>query len=547
MSESGKGNSKNRSFVGGAIILGIAGLIIKVLGAAFRIPLANIIGDDGMGYYQTAYPIYVFFLTIATAGIPTAISRMVAERNAVDRPRDAFKVFKVSLVLMSCIGLVSMLVLLFGAGAITDYIREPGAIYAMRAIAPALLFCPIMASFRGFFQGRQNMAPTASSQVIEQVFRVAAGLGLAVFLLNRGLEYAAAGASFGATAGGLFGLIGILIIYLKRRPRIMRELEASPEDSGEKASEILKDILIIAVPITIGSTVMPIVNVIDTAIVKARLIDAGFSSDIARSLYGQLTGMAAPLINFPQVLTQAVSMSLVPVVASAFKRKETAFMQENISLGLRYALIISTPMAVGMMALSRPIMLLLYPLQKESAVSAAGCLKIFAVGIVFLAMVQTLTGILQGVGKQQIPVRNLCIGVLAKIILTYTLTGIPSVNVRGAAIGTVTAYITAAVLNLFSVRKYTGTKIDFVQTIVKPVFSSAIMGFAAWGTYKLFAAHMGNALSTVAGIAVGVLVYFLMALATQTLTMSELESIPKAGKLVKFAKFLSRPFKKTEK
>ena len=547
MGEPNKNNSKNRSFVGGAIILGIAGLIIKVLGAAFRIPLANIIGDDGMGYYQTAYPIYVFFLTIATAGIPTAISRMVAERNAVDRPRDAFKVFKVSLALMFGIGLTSSLILFFGAGAITQYIREPGAIHAMRAIAPALLFCPVMASFRGFFQGRQNMAPTATSQVVEQVFRVAAGLGLAVFLLKRGLEYAAAGASFGATAGGLFGLIGIFFIYMRRRSGILAELEAVPDDSGEKASEILRDILIIAVPITIGSTVMPIVNVIDTAIVKARLIDAGFTSDVARGLYGQLTGMAAPLINFPQVLTQAVSMSLVPVVASAFKRKETAFMQENIALGLRYALIISTPMAVGMMALSRPIMLLLYPLQKESAVSAAGCLKIFAVGIIFLAMVQTLTGILQGVGKQQIPVRNLMIGVLAKIIITYSLTGIPSINVRGAAIGTVTAYITAAVLNLLSMRKYTGTRIDFVQTIVKPVFSSAIMGFAAWGVQSFLYPHLGNALSTVAGIGVGFVVYILMALSTQTLTISELEAIPRAGRLVKLAKILSKPFKNTEK
>lgn len=544
MSES---NSKNRSFVGGAVILGIAGLAIKVLGAAFRIPLANIIGDDGMGYYQTAYPIYVFFLTIATAGIPTAISRMVAERNAVDKPHEAYRVFKVSLALLTGIGLASSLILFFGAGAITEYIKEPRAIFAMRAIAPALLFCPVMASFRGFFQGRQNMTPTAASQVIEQVFRVAAGLGLAVFFLNRGVEYAAAGASFGATAGGLFGLIGIVIVFLRHRAKINSELAAFPKTSEESAGEILKDILIIAVPITIGSTVMPIVNVIDTAIVKSRLIYAGYSSDVARSLYGQLTGMAAPLINFPQVLTQAVSMSLVPVVASAFKRKETQFMQDNIALGLRYALIISTPMAVGMMALSKPIMLLLYPLQKESAVSAAGCLRIFAVGIIFLAMVQTLTGILQGVGKQTIPVRNLCIGVIAKIILTYTLTGIPSVNVRGAAIGTVTAYTTAAVLNLLSVRKYTGTRIDIVQTIVKPLFSSVIMGLAAWGTHRLLIGFLGNALSTVAGIGAGVIVYVLMALSTETLTIKELEAIPKAEKLVKLAKILSRPFKKTEK
>lgn len=544
MAEENVQNNKNRSFVGGAIVLGIAGLIIKVLGAAFRIPLTNIIGDDGIGYYQTAYPIYVFFLTIATAGIPTAISRMVAERNALDRPHEAFRVFRLSLELLFSIGLVSSLMLFFGAGAITDHIKEPGAIFAMRAIAPALLFCPVMAAFRGFFQGRQNMSPTAVSQVIEQLFRVSVGLGLAVLLLKRGVEYSAAGASFGATAGGAFGLIGMIVIYLRQRPKIRAELAAAPSSGEEKASRILRDMLIIAVPITLGSTVMPIVNIIDTAIVKSRLIDAGFSSDVARGLYGQLTGMAAPLINFPQVLTQAVSMSLVPVVASAFKRKEIVFMQKNIALGLRYALIISAPMAVGMMVLSEPVMLLLYPLQKESAISAAACLRIFAIGIVFLAIIQTLTGILQGVGRQRVPVRNLFFGVLAKILITYTLTGIPFINVSGAAVGTVCAYVTAAVLNLVSVRRYTGARLDIFQILVKPVMSSAVMGVAAWLSYRIISGFAGNAVSSVVSIFVGVIVYALMVIVTQTLTIDELEAVQGGGKLAKMAgKFMKCPQK----
>ena len=531
-------NEKNKSFVGGAIILGIAGILIKVLGAAFRIPLANIIGDSGMGYYQTAYPIYNLFLVIATAGIPTAISRMVSERVALDKHWEAHRVFTTSLKLLFGIGIVLSCSMFFGSQFIANLVKEPDAVWCMRATAPALLFCPLMASFRGYFQGRQNMNPTAVSQVVEQIFRVAIGLALAIFLVPKGLNIAAAGANFGASAGGVFGCIGILLIYLKKKPQIDGELASVPKTNEQGAGEILKDILIIAIPITIGAAVMPIINTIDTVIVKTRLISIGYSSDIARGLYGQLSGMAAPLINFPQVLTQAVSMSLVPVVASAHKRGELGFMRDNIALGLRYALIISTPCAFGMMFLAKPIMLLLYPLQRESAISAAGCLAILAVGIIFLASVQTLTGILQGIGKQLIPVRNLCIGALVKVVTTYILTGIPAINVEGAAIGTVCAYLTAAVLNLAAVKKYTGAVIDIKLTLLKPVMSSLVMGCFALAAQKILVGALGNAVSTLVGVGIGVIMYLFMVLKTGTLTVEELSGMPKGHKLVSILKKL---------
>ena len=524
---------KNKSFVKGAVILGIAGLTIKILGAAFRIPLTNIIGDSGMGYYQTAYPIYVLFLTVATAGIPTAISRMVAERNAVDQPYEAHRVFKLSFMLLLSIGVFSSGILFFGAESITRFIKEPEAVYAMKAIAPALFFVPLMASFRGYFQGLENMTPTASSQIIEQFFRVSVGLGLAVYFLPKGLQYAAAGASFGATAGGIFGFAGILIIYALNRKAIMASLEDADKVPVESARKILWGLLVIAVPITIGASIMPIINTIDAAIVKIRLVDIGYDSAVARGLYGQLTGMAAPLINFPQVLTQAVAMSLVPVVASSRRRADLDFMKQNIATGLRYAFILSVPCAVGMMVLSEPIMLLLYPMQPESAVNAASCLAILAAGIIFLANVQTLTGVLQGVGKQAIPVRNLFLGALVKIIITYVLTGIPSINVRGAALGTVMAYFVAALLNLISVKKYTQTTIDLKLTFFKPLLSAATMGLAVLVVYRMLAQGMPNSLATLLSIVFGALVYVCMIFVTRSITLKELETMPRTHKLVK--------------
>ncbi|MDD4582910.1 MAG: polysaccharide biosynthesis protein [Eubacteriales bacterium] len=531
-----------KTFLQGAVILGIAGLIIKLLGAVFRIPLANIIGDTGMGYYQTAYPVYVLLLTLSTAGIPVAISRMVAERNALGHPYEAYRVFSVSFVLLFGIGIFSSALLFFGAEAIVNYLGNPGAKHAMMAIAPALFFVPMMAAFRGFFQGTQDMKPTALSQVAEQLFRVIIGLTLAILLISRGLEFAAAGASFGATAGAVGGLGTIILIFIYRRKDIFREIGKFPGEPIEKSSSILIQILIIAIPITIGAAIMPIMNTIDLAIVIRRLAASGFTHDAANSLYGQLTGMAGPLINFPQVLTQAIAMSLVPAVAASYKRREMDFLRYNVELGLRTALILGLPSAFGLMILAEPIMLLLYPAQRASAVSAAPSLMILAFGVIFLATVQTLTGVLQGIGKQLVPVGNLAVGAGVKVVITYVLTGIPSINIQGAAIGTVAAYIVASVLNLLAVRNYIGTGFDLKLTIIKPLIAVLVMSGCVYLSHRLHYEVLGklmesdtisNALATIISISLGALVYGFMLITTKAISSEELKLLPKGEKLIR--------------
>ncbi len=386
-----------KSFFKGAVILGIAGLIVKVFGAFFRIPLANIIGDTGMGYYQTAYPIYVLLLTLSTSGIPTAIARLVSERTAVGNHREAYRVFRLSFQLLLGLGIVTCLILFTGAPYIVQIMKgETEAIYSMRAIAPALLFVPMMAAFRGYFQGLQDMTPTASSQVIEQLFRVVCGLSLALLLLPYGLKFAAAGASSGAAIGAVCGLIAIFILFLKRRRGIVESCSNSVSDEKEPAKKILSRIIIIAVPVTIGAAIMPIMSNIDLLIVVRRLVDTGYTSAEANSLYGQLSGFATPLINLPQVLTESIAISLVPAIAAA--RPVKGYRISSVQCHFRYphpAMLVGMPCAVGLMVLAQPIMLLLYPAQQESALSAAESLVILAFGSIFLSLVQTLTGILQ--------------------------------------------------------------------------------------------------------------------------------------------------------
>ncbi len=522
-----------KSFFKGAVILGIAGLIVKVFGAFFRIPLANIIGDTGMGYYQTAYPIYVLLLTLSTSGIPTAIARLVSERTAVGNHREAYRVFRLSFQLLLGLGIVTCLILFAGAPYIVQIMKgETEAIYSMRAIAPALLFVPMMAAFRGYFQGLQDMTPTASSQVIEQLFRVVCGLSLALLLLPYGLKFAAAGASSGAAIGAVCGLIAIFILFLKRRRGIVESCSNSVSDEKEPAKKILSHIIIIAVPVTIGAAIMPIMSNIDLLIVVRRLVDTGYTSAEANSLYGQLSGFATPLINLPQVLTQSIAMSLVPAIAAAHRSKDTEFLQYNATFGIRTAMLVGMPCAVGLMVLAQPIMLLLYPAQQESALSAAESLVILAFGSIFLSLVQTLTGILQGIGKQLVPVFNLAVGAAVKIVVTYVLTGIPSVNVKGAAAGTAAAYLTATILNLMAVRRYTGCRAAFSMTYGKPVISAAVMGIVVWGIYHLVSLAAGNVISTLLSVLCGVIVYAALILKLKGITAEEIERLPKGSKIV---------------
>ena len=530
-----------RTFMRGAVILGAAGIVVKILGAFFRIPLGNWIAADGMAYYQTVYPIYNLLLTVATAGIPVAISRMVSERISCDNYWGANRVFKVSLYVMIALGVVLFAATFLLADTIVGLLAKEGmddAVYALRAIAPALLFVPVMASFRGYFQGMQNMRPTAISQIFEQFFRVVVGLILARILLSSGKAYAAAGATFGATAGSFMGLVTVFLIYmlLKSTKSHQKKMAVSHREfigNYEPPSKIIKQIFIIAIPITLGAAIMPIMQSIDSALVINRLVDNGWTVGEARSLFGQLTGYAASLVNMPQVITQAIAISLVPAISTAFSLKDHDFMQHNVKLGVRTAVIIGLPCTVGLFVLAEPIMLLLYPLQKADAISAANALVALSIGVIFLALVQTLTSILQGVGKQNIPAINLLIGAVVKLILTYTLTGIPALNAKGAAIGTVAAYIIATILNLVAVKKYTGTRFDIGVTFIRPLISAIVMGVLAFIIYFVLSMFLGNSISTLGAVGVAGIAYVILLFVSGSIKEKELAEFPKGGKLVK--------------
>lgn len=534
-----------KSLIKGASILAIAGIIAKIMGAVFRLPLINWIGDTGMANYSPAYYIYAFLVILATSGLPVAISKLVSESLAVGNHYQADKVFKLSSALMMAMGFVFFLILFIFAPQIAELMGNKDAALGMRAIAPSLLLVPLMAAFRGYFQGMQNMKPTAISQVAEQFFRTIVGLGAAFYLfyvagdnfIDGYDKYAlgASGANLGATAGSIGGLLMILLIYGLANKKIRKKIAKSKHMGAANSKIILKKILVIAVPITIGAAIYPILNLIDSALVMNRLMDgAGFSHEVAKELYGQLSGFVGSLINFPQLLSQSVAVSLVPVIAAAHKLKNRKEMNDNVMLGLRMASIVGFPCAFGLIALSKPILLLLYPVQAESAANAASVLSIMSFGLLFLVVTLTITGILQGIGKPMIPVLNMIAGVFIKIILTWVLVGIPAINVNGAALGSVGAFIVTMILNFRYLTQKTGVSINKRLAFAKPFVAAFSMGVIVKVFYVLVIKVIPhNSIVTLLGVMVGVGVYAILIFKTGTIKKEELVFFPKGDKLLK--------------
>lgn len=509
----------------GAAIIGIAGVIVKIMGAFFRIPLTNWLGAGGIAYYSFAYTIYAALVVLATAGFPVAISRLVSENIARNQYRNAHRVFNVSMGMMAAIGLVLFAICYFGAGFIVGTLmKNPGATLAVKAIAPALLFVPLLSAMRGYFQGRQNMNPTAISEIGEQAARVIIGLYLASSFLSTGEERAAAGASFGATVGSVFGLGVMILIYMLNRNVIMYKIQRY-DQTAEEVSRIVKQILLIAVPVIIGAEIMPIMNLVDTSIVMRRLQATGWTLDEAKYLYGLISGYCSTLIGFPQIFTQAVAISLVPAIARATALQDREGIIENTALGYRLTMVMALPCAAGILALAKPILFLLYPTKLDEAADAAPTLMLCTLGLIALAISQTSTGVLQAIGKQNLPVMHLAAGTAVKMVTSFILVGIPVLNIKGAALGTIAAYVVSFVLNNISVRKYTGIRFNYIQIYGKPGLASLVMGVVVFAVHLGLDKVIGGNIATVASVMVGVIIYALLFVALRIVTPEELETV----------------------
>lgn len=505
---------KKQSLIKGSIILGIAGILTRFLGLFFRWPLIMLIGDEGIGYYQMSYPLYMFFIAMAS-GVPVAISKMISEKNATNDVYGSFEVMKESAILMSIIGTGTTLALFFFAKPIIVFLKwDPKAYYSLIGISFAPVVISFVTIFRGFFQGLQNMTPSAVSQIIEQIGRVIFGVGLAIFLLPKGIEYSAGGAAFGATAGAVIGGSYLYSNYKKIKKQYkIKKIKSNPE--------ILSTILRIAIPISLGTTVGSIMNLIDSILVPQKLLEAGFTNVQSTILYAQLTGKASVIINVPLTLSMAICTSLIPIIAENFILKKQNELKNKIDASMKMAAVIAIPCTFGLFFLAEPVMKFIFPGRFEGI----EILKYLSLTIPFIVFTQTTTAILQGTGNYIKPVINLLIGCIIKIILTWILVPMGIFNIYGAVLASFSAYFIVSILNIITMKFTLKVRLNLYEILIKPTFASTIMMLFVLTSYNIIYKNtISNGVSCLLSIVLGMIVYITLIAVFKVFNVEDIKS-----------------------
>lgn len=505
---------KKQSLIKASLVLGITGMIARFLGIFFRWPLIMLIGDEGVGYYQMSYPLYMFFVAMAS-GIPVAISKMISEKKAKGDIEGIFVILKESTILMIFLGAGTTLVLFIFAKPIINFVQwDIKSYYSLLGISFAPFIISIMTIYRGFFQGLQNMTPSGISQILEQIGRVVIGVGLAILLLPKGIEYAAGGAAFGAAAGGVIGASYLYEKYKKVRKEMWnRKVKTSPE--------VLSAILKIALPISVGATVGTIMSLIDSILVPQKLLQAGLSSESATILYAQLTGKANVITNIPLTLSMALGTALIPIIAEKYIMNRRKELESKVQLSMKMSMLIAMPCTLGLFFLAGPIMKVIFPGKYDGIL----ILKYLSLSVPFIIITQTTTSIMQGIGHYIRPIINLFIGCIVKVVLTFILVPMPNINIYGAVIASISAYLVATILNLISLRSKLKLKLNIYQSFIKPSIAAIIMIIGVLFSYIMIFNETGsNTSSCLLAIFLGIIIYVILILILRIFSIDEIKN-----------------------
>ena len=517
--DEGKKSSKGESFLKGTFILTIAGFVVKVIGSLNWIFVSRILGGEGIGLYQMAFPIYFFAMTVSQAGVPVAISIITAERVALKDIYGAKRVFRISMGLMLVTGLLFSVLTYFAADWLIEwhFIRDARAYLSMVVLAPTVFFVTLLAASRGYLQGWQRMTPTAVSQIVEQIFRVITMILLAQLFLPWGLEYASAGASLGAFAGAVTGLIVLVYYHWKLDRDIERDyghdIKPLPGTEHEPVLKIMRRIFMLSLPVSAASIMLPVVSNLDLMIVPQRLEVAGYSVNEATELFGYLTGMAVPLVNLSCIITASMAMSIVPAISEARALRDMKRVYNQTAASVRISNFVCFPAFVIVFVLATPISSLIY-----NAPGAGPAVMISAFSIVLLGLHQVSTGILQGLGHPTIPMVNMILAAAAKVILNWELTALPWLGIMGAA------WATAAY-------KFIGYRMEIPQ-LLKTLFAAAVMAVAVYFFYDWTMAWWNiGAISTFGAVFFGCFVYIAVMLLVGGLLEDDLARMPMIGRI----------------
>ena len=576
---------KKQNVLNGAMVLVVATALVKVIGAIYKIPLTGIIGSLGRGYFASAYNIYTPVYAISMAGLPVAVSAIVSKNVALGRYRDVKQVLKVTSPLFLALGVIGTAILLFLAEPYAASVKSPMSIYSIYCIAPCVLFCCVMSTYRGYYEGLNNMFPTAISQVLESLGKLVFGLSLSFVVIDYGAKQieatgsvfgieikteadaaivyalAAAAAVFGVTLGTVAGTIYVMLRHKFKKDGITKEmLINSPLPQSKKST--VKDIIAIAVPTAISSVVINITNVIDTIMIQNRLstvveksyetimgiygdsITAGgiVRENIHTFLYGAYD-VTLDFRNLIPTVMMTLGVSAIPVISSAMAKREFKVVENTVNTVFRMSMLIALPAGIGFFALAKPILTIFYQgTENESGIAvAAPILALYGLIMGIHTISSPLTNMLQAIGRADVPAKALALGCGFKIAFNYILIGIPEINILGAVFSSGCFYLFCIFYDYAVLKKETGIKLDWKTVLIKPLISSVLCGVAAWGGYELISTYLvfgeagsrlnGETVACIVSIIIAVVVYAVCILVSKTIVKDDILMLPKGEKI----------------
>lgn len=474
------GEHSQKRFAFGVTALTLSVIAVKVIGLVYKIPLLKILGAEGMGYFNAAYEIYALFFVISTAGLPIAVSILISESLAAGKGRNVDKIHRVSFTLFAVIGVIGSLAMSLGARMFSGFLETPKATLAIFAISPTVLLVCISGAMRGFFQGYQNMKPTAVSQVIEALGKLVLGLLFAILAKKAGKEIpqCAAYAALGITAGSLLSTVYLLLSRRIAHFSCPDTLRLTETDSGWR---ILRHLVLLAVPVTLSTSLSGLTRVVDMSMILRRLGNLGYTSSVLASMYGSYSTLAVPIYNLPSSFVAGISLSLVPILTEAAEAKRERQSAELVEASLKMCLFLSLPSSVGMALFSKPILSLLFAGEQSSVALAAPLLSALAFSVCSSCLMGITNAILQAYRKAMLPIFSMLIGTAVKVITAYVLMGIPSVGIYGAAVSTLICNTVTVGMNFYFIDRYAGVKYNLIKLSVPPMLASlASVGAAFW-------------------------------------------------------------------
>ncbi len=537
-------NRKEKNLLVQGSVLAIAGVITKLIGAVYRVPLVNILGDKGMGYYGVAFQIYSIALTLTSYSLPLAVSKLVSARVAKKQYKNAYKVFRGALVFAIMVGGTAALILFFGGGFIAERIMAMKlSAYALRVLAPCVLVVALLGVFRGFFQGNGSMMPTALSQVLEQIVNAVVSVGGAYVLIKVGkglskkgsdslpLAYGAAGGTLGTVVGALAALAVLVFIFMAYKRVVKRRMRRDRSKHRESYQTIFKILLITIAPVLLSSTVYNLCGVIDNAMFGQIMEAQGHKESEYAALLGIISGKYDTLINVPLAFANAIAASLIPSIVAAVQSKSRKQIHNKIELFTRFTMVVAIPSAAGFLVLAKPLLDLIFFTENNDM--AAVTLQIGAVSVVFYCLSTITNAVLQGMNAMMVPVKNAAIALVIHTAALFFMLVIFRWGIYALVVSKIVFAVAVCILNAHAMREMSGYVQEQKKTFVIPVIASAIMGAVVLVIHLLFELFVGTRIAAVIALLAAVAVYGVAIVLLGGLTENEMKQMPMGTKLVK--------------